>query len=311
MRIDPTRTTLIVHAFTQDIKSRMDAFKGHVHKLVGLDDSFGLGSPVANALTTNKYQFLTSAQKQQAFSNWLQQQLDSGALGLIAGNDPDNPWVGAYITSAYKQGLVRAYLDSHRDSMVSDPTFYAKSEAAFVKQSFSSPETLDKIQSLATRTFEEMKGFTADNKQILGRTLADGMANGDAPLTIAKDMTDQIDGLTRSRANMIARTEIVRAHAEGQLDAFDALDIDSLGMMAEWATADDDAVCEDCQDGADNSPYTVDEARGLIPLHPNCRCSWIPAPVDKKGRIDRSNDSAPEADEEDDLTDNLKIKVHG
>jgi hypothetical protein len=53
-------------------------------------------------------------------------------------------------------------------------------------------------------------------------------------------------------------------------------------MEAEWSTADDDAVCDDCQDAADESPYTIDEARGMIPLHPNCRCAWIPMPIQEQ-----------------------------
>jgi hypothetical protein len=41
-----------------------------------------------------------------------------------------------------------------------------------------------------------------------------------------------------------------------------------------WETRHDDRVCPACQEMAANSPYTIEQARGLIPLHPRCRCRW-------------------------------------
>jgi hypothetical protein len=41
-------------------------------------------------------------------------------------------------------------------------------------------------------------------------------------------------------------------------------------------TAGDDDVCQDCEDIAAEGPYDIDEARDLIPAHPNCRCAFVP-----------------------------------
>jgi len=41
-------------------------------------------------------------------------------------------------------------------------------------------------------------------------------------------------------------------------------------------TAGDDRVCQDCEDIAEGGPYEIDEARDLIPSHPNCRCAFVP-----------------------------------
>lgn len=41
-------------------------------------------------------------------------------------------------------------------------------------------------------------------------------------------------------------------------------------------TAGDDRVCDDCDDIAADGPYDIDEARDLIPAHPNCRCAFVP-----------------------------------
>jgi SPP1 gp7 family putative phage head morphogenesis protein len=92
-----------------------------------------------------------------------------------------------------------------------------------------------------------------------------------------KDLAREV-GISESRAKTIAQSEITRVHAEGQLDAFDSLGVTRLGVMAEWMTADDDRVCDACAE-LDDVVMTVEEARGLLPRHPNCRCAWVAANV--------------------------------
>jgi hypothetical protein len=41
-------------------------------------------------------------------------------------------------------------------------------------------------------------------------------------------------------------------------------------------TAGDDLVCNECNDVADAGPYDIDEAETMLPIHINCRCSWVP-----------------------------------
>jgi len=52
-------------------------------------------------------------------------------------------------------------------------------------------------------------------------------------------------------------------------------------LMAEWQTAGDERVCPLCEP-LDGTVMTIEEARGLIPRHPNCRCMWVPANVGEK-----------------------------
>lgn len=49
------------------------------------------------------------------------------------------------------------------------------------------------------------------------------------------------------------------------------------GGLVNVITAGDDFVCQLCEDISDDSPYTLEEAEGLIPAHPNCRCAFVPA----------------------------------
>jgi hypothetical protein len=49
------------------------------------------------------------------------------------------------------------------------------------------------------------------------------------------------------------------------------------GNLVNIVTAGDDDVCDECQDISDEGPYSLDEAEGLIPAHPNCRCAFAPS----------------------------------
>ena len=102
-----------------------------------------------------------------------------------------------------------------------------------------------------------------------------GLVQGVGPATIARDLSRSIAGLSRARAGVIAQTEIINAHAEGQLDAFKQLGIKKVDAEVEWLTANDGKVCDDCA-SMEGEVYAVEEAHGLIPLHPNCRCCWKP-----------------------------------
>lgn len=42
-------------------------------------------------------------------------------------------------------------------------------------------------------------------------------------------------------------------------------------------TAGDDEVCPICEAIEEEGPYTIDQARNLIPAHPNCRCAFVSA----------------------------------
>jgi len=51
--------------------------------------------------------------------------------------------------------------------------------------------------------------------------------------------------------------------------------VSKVKKEVELSTAGDERVCATCE-GLEGETYTIDEARGVIPLHPLCRCSWIP-----------------------------------
>lgn len=75
----------------------------------------------------------------------------------------------------------------------------------------------------------------------------------------------------RERTEMIARSESSRANAEGSLNVYEANDAE-----VEWiAVTGNDFDPENCQDN-DGKIFSIAEARGRIPVHPNCECIWGP-----------------------------------
>jgi len=73
---------------------------------------------------------------------------------------------------------------------------------------------------------------------------------------------------TRYRAEMIARTETARAVSEGTLEGYAEARVERV----RWEAAGDS--CDLCA-GYDGTAYNRGEASGMIPAHPNCRCTWV------------------------------------
>lgn len=272
-----------------EMARRMRLLREAVKDFIATQDALGLKEKrplLLAAASLRQYEFLTDGKKLTAFSDWLKDQMEKDLLsainsqGLKFGSNTTGPWTTKYIESAYKRGVLNAYLAAKQTA--GDIT---ATQAEFLRDSFNAPETLSKIELLGTRAFEGMKGISGAIATDLNRILAQGLTDGSGPEEIAKEMSDKIDSISRSRALTIARTEIIHAHAEGQLDSFAALGIEELGINAEWSTAGDDRVCPECEP-LEGQVFAVDDAHGLIPLHPNCRCTWIP--TDKK--VTKSSD---------------------
>jgi len=68
---------------------------------------------------------------------------------------------------------------------------------------------------------------------------------------------------------MIARTETAKASSEGTLEGYKAADVGTVRFTAALDSCD---ICA----GYDGNVYTLREGEGLIPVHPNCRCVWVP-----------------------------------
>lgn len=285
LRMDPTRTGIIRRGFCGDITRRMNNLRKACWKYVFEDDELGFDGP---ALTGNarRFVFETSDQKLKKFNRWFKKQVDEGVLEVNpASGDPKGakPWTAKYVDSAYKKGNLRAFVDVKGPKVDEKQPFYQGTKRQFLESSFGQPERVEKLRLLYTRSFENLKGVTNEMSTKMSRVLADGMAHGKGAREIARELSKTVSGLTKERALRIARTEIVNAHAEGQLDSLEEMGIEEVGADVEFTTAGDGSVCGKCQ-SLEGEVYTIAEARGVIPVHPNCRCAWKPHVKLPKGR---------------------------
>lgn len=262
------------------------ALERAVQQLIVVDDAFGLTKREAPkiALHTVSYVFMTDTQKVLAFQQWLQQQVDDGIL-VVHGAETGKPWTAKYVEAAYKQGVYRSYASKYAKQAKEKLKWYGGTRGDFIKSAFYQPEMMSKVELLSTRSFELLKGVTAQMSSEMNRVFASAMIEGKGTVTTARALRSAVSSFTNRRALAIARTETVYAQAEGQLDGFTALGVEEVSAEVEWSTSGDGAVCEEC--GAmEGHVYPMSEAHGMIPLHTNCRCAWTT--VEKKKTTTRA-----------------------
>jgi SPP1 gp7 family putative phage head morphogenesis protein len=110
------------------------------------------------------------------------------------------------------------------------------------------------------------------------------LAQGIAAIEMARRIVDRVEGIGIARARTLARTEVIGSHAAATLNGFNKAGIEGVNVLAEFATAGDDKVCVRCS-ALEGKLFSIEEAEGLIPVHPNCRCTFIPAIEDLQSVI--------------------------
>lgn len=278
LRLDPTKTATLRRAFMRAVSRRVTELKRRIRQVVDIEDGFGLRSRslvVSSATTANtRFVFESTPERLEAFRVWLQEQYDD----LLLGNPdtPEDEWWYAYIQEGYRKGAVRAFEQVRGYERVFGRGGIALERDEFLATAFFEPVSVESLQLLASRVLSGIQGITDATTNDVMRELTDGFVQGLGPREIARNIASRVDSITLARANTLARTEVIRAHAEGSLIHLQQLGVDKVGVMVEWSTAGDNLVCPLCAD-LQGVVLTIKEARGLIPRHPNCRCAFIPA----------------------------------
>lgn len=242
------------------------------------NDALGLKPMITDrALRPGEFEFVRSGAKVAAFMEWLQSEqsdLITGVrLGTPMASAAEQSWANVYIESAYQKGLRDAGTRLRRSG--------ARVESSWVEGAFSRPIHADRVGLAFTRTFNDLKGITNEMDKQISRQLAIGIASGQNPAVIARSINDRVSKIGITRGKMLARTEVIAAHADATLNSYVEAGIEGVQVEAEWLTAVD--ACPICVALESDGPYSIDQARQLIPAHPNCRCSWAPIVVNGTG----------------------------
>jgi SPP1 gp7 family putative phage head morphogenesis protein len=299
IRMDPTRTTMIRKRAIAQVNKRFRKLKGAIRRLVAKEDAFGLKQRNAtfNQIANTRWQPLSDSDKINEFRDWVREQIDRNIL--TSTDASSNNWLQQYIEESYDKGRSRSY-DDYRKGYAQDAStadVYQGSKEEFLQSAFDRPVMEERVRILAERAYTDLKNVTEQMATQMNRVVTDGIIRGESPYEVARKLNEAVDKIGIVRARTIARTETIRAHAEGQLDTLEALGVEDLGVMVEWSTAGDDRVCPLCLP-LDGIVIKMKEARGMLPRHPNCRCAWIPANLGETRAQKRSKAEIDDAMEE-------------
>ncbi len=209
------------------------------------------------------------SEKVKKFREWLAKQVEEDVLDATT-----EEMFKRFTKAAYQKGGARAFDDASkvrrlRDAGTKGDDFYQGGREEFLRSAFNRPIAEERVAILTDRSFSDLRGVTDAMSAKMTRALADGLTRGDSPHDVGRALSDEVDGIGRVRGEMIARTEVIRAHSEGQLDSLEAMGVDQVGVQVEWEVTPDDRLCPLCE-SLDGVVLDLDDARGLLPRHPNC-----------------------------------------
>ena len=267
LRVDPTRSVMLRRRFAVELRRRFARLKLKVVNLVLGEDAFGL-KPRPTLLVNERWAYHSDNDKVRAFRDWLRTQIDQDIS--------DEALWHRYVQEGFAKGAARAFDDVRPKPFIHERALFHDGEKReFLRTSLGRPVAVEKVKLLVSRGFDDLDDVTGTMANRMVRHLADGLVQGKGPREIAREMAGDIDGIGYRRAETIARTEIIRAHAEGQIQALEDLGVEELGVQVEWATSGlgetalgNPSPCELCAP-MEGRVFTLEEARGLIPFHPN------------------------------------------
>jgi len=121
---------------------------------------------------------------------------------------------------------------------------------------------------ISSRSLLLAKSINSTTLEALRNELKLGLEAGESIPKITKRLEGYFTDNARVRAKMIARTEVIAASNEGALHRYELEGIDK----SEFYPSPD--ACPECLDLV--GEYPTKESHGMIPVHPFCRCVWLP-----------------------------------
>ena len=233
--------------------------------------SFPGSQPVRDAVTLPApcaFAYQRSSSKVASFMEWLADAEREGILEVLVGTPLEtaasSAWQNVYIDTAYQKGMRDAYARAGGGSA-----------GEYVRGAFHQPVHADAAGLTYTRSYNSLVGVTDTMDAQISRVLAQGILEGRGAMDVARSLEDRVDAIGITRARVIARSEMTAAYADATLNTYEDMGVEGVEVEAEFATAGDESVCPECEE-LEGKVYSIEESRGVIPVHPNCRCAWLP-----------------------------------
>jgi hypothetical protein len=195
---DPTGTLGIRKDLYRSLNAGWNRVKQAVTKTVGQEDAFGLGSSTPSLSTSSVGQL-------EVFSSWFGNLEDRVFESL-------HPALEKAVEKGYALGAIQA------KAQVGKP---------LQRASLPGPGVV-----LVSAT-QDLQGVTSAALQQSSRFLSHALLQKHKPVLAARGVNLLVDSIGVSRSNLLASYAVVRAHAEGTLDAFQAMGVQYVGTIPE------------------------------------------------------------------------------
>jgi len=283
--------------FLREIRRRFRRLRGQVRRWAGYeDDIFGLGQDAQAATSAadlpddapQVFRFQTDRAKIAAFLAWWQDRLDADFLEPMPQRRVRNGehWTGALLRAAYAQAWLQARSRLRTES-VSVGSLPGGEGGDVIEGLLDMPAPSRALETLYTRTYENLQSIGADAAEPVRDTLVEGMENGWNPRKTADKLTKEVRTLQHTRAETLARSETQHAYSVATLDRYERAGV-GVVSHGEWLDTNDARVCTFCR-RLSGAELTLAEMRdGLVefrgqvyrltpPSHANGRCSIAPS----------------------------------
>jgi hypothetical protein len=307
---DPTGTRALRERFVRSMNGRWRTLRRLVVEAVAVHDIAGTGKASVSSVNAGMaartpYPFF-GLDKVRTFQTWLDEALKQVVL------EGDGAWVKPYIHEAYAQGYQRASELVKQDLAPSAERMETLSSLTVVElQGVMEAVSQQAVRALSAgllahsrpmRIARSIARAVRSVGMVRGRATADTMvvrAHAEATLDAfqlagvrrvgvlpervaalhAPRPRPASDGVVIDLDDARKKRAKVRGKAKSKAKAKPLPKVapdEVFGERVDVVTAGDNDVCPVCVDIADNGPYTIKQARGLIPAHPWCRCAFIP-----------------------------------
>lgn len=137
----------------------------------------------------------------------------------------------------------------------------------------------DAADYAAKKAAQSVVGINATTVKLIADTVAQAVGLQMSPADLSRDLRDLLDGMTKWRADAIARTEMSDAFGEAAIQRLNRNEIEYKQLILS------PGACPICESIADNGPVPIDEPfvdddgeeYDRSPIHTNCRCATVGA----------------------------------
>lgn len=183
--------------------------------------------------------------------------------GIPRSSGRGSQWQDGFVRQAYRSGAARA--------------------RAFVQAIFGGARPLNmeaplhilRLIELLNDNFGDLQEITAVQGEQLRAVLVQSLSEGVGSDETARRIRENIRTIGRNRSEILARTKIVNAHAEGTLNEYTQQGVTFVQPQVEFITAGDARVCTRCLEiastdrhGLGPGVFPVSQAHGIITVHP-------------------------------------------